>query len=106
MSYVGFRHLHGSTRRAEISVLNISGRRFPQSDGTRFIGCGVRVVRKHGKPPPWAAKCDRTAFDREVDALGESRPVKSGGGDTLGDGSTRGSATGRFWKSGGVKPAL
>jgi hypothetical protein len=101
--YVGSRHLYGNTRCAETNVLNISGRRFPRAGSA--TGCGVRVVRKHGKPTHWAAKYDRTAFDREVDALGERQRLKTVGDDTLGDGSIHGSATGRFRKSGGVKPA-
>jgi hypothetical protein len=46
--YVGPRHLRGSTRRAETSVPNISGRRFPRVGSA--TDCGVRVVRQHGNP--------------------------------------------------------
>ncbi len=101
--YVGFWHLRESTRRAETSVLNISGRRFPRAGSA--IGCGVRVGRQHGKPPNRWVKCDRPAIDHEVDARGESHPEKPGDDDSAGDRSARGSATGRFRKSGGVKPA-
>ena len=87
------------------NVRGFPGRRSPRSAVPRYSGRGVRVVRKHGKSACVPAKCDRTAFDREVDASGESRSVKTTGDDTLGDGSTRDGASGRFRKSGGVKPA-
>jgi len=68
--YVDSRHLRGSTRRAETSVPNISGRRFPRVGSA--TDCGVRVVRQHGNPAYGSGKCDRT--DRAVrhDRLGES----------------------------------
>ncbi len=91
--YVGSRHLRGSTRRAETSVPNISGRRFPRVGSA--TDCGVRVVRQHGNPAYGSGKCDRT--DRAVrhDRLGERRPEKPGVDDSLADGSARDSATGR-----------
>jgi hypothetical protein len=90
---VGFRHLHGSTRRAETSVLNISGRRFPRVSSA--TDCGVRVVRQHGNPAYGSGKCDRTDHAVRHDRLGERRPEKTGVNDSLADGSTCGGATGR-----------
>jgi len=101
--YVGSRHLRESTRRAETSVRGILGRRFPRVGSA--TDCGVRVVRQHGNPAHGSGKCDRT--DRAVrhDRLGERRPEKPGVDDSLADGSTCDSATGRSRARDETRPA-